>query len=441
MRQLTGRERAINYAGIARGLPGFMARPFAPCRITERHQLRRLQRLVDHAATRVPLYVELYRKAGFQPGDLRTLDDLRHLPTVRKRDLLDAWPEGCLTRGLDLARCLVSKSSGSTGEVLSVVHRADRLAVQGLAMVRMLAMGAAYRPWDRFTYVYTSEYPARGAAGMYPMEWIHTLTPVAVIAARLVETRPAFLACYPSHLRAIAAELGPRRCRDLGLRTISVSSEPSTTQERADLAARFACPVLDEYSTEELTRVAAECRHGHRHLFEDVSLIEILDPEVDRAVMSGERGEITGTYLHNLAMPFIRYRQGDIGRIDGVTRCRCGRTSRILSELEGRRLDAFNLPSGRVLTSGWLLDATYAFLFDVGADIAEFRVTQERRDRVRIELVPGRGFAPTQAEAVERRFRDLVAEPLDVVVAVVPRIERTAGGKHHPIRSMIGDAR
>jgi phenylacetate-CoA ligase len=439
MRQLTARERAINYAGIARGLPGFMARPFAPRPVTERHQLRRLQRLVDHAAAHVPLYAELYRKAGYRTGDLRSLEDLQRLPTVRKRDFLDAWPDGCLARGLDLGRCVVSKSSGSTGEVLSVVHRADRLAVQGLALVRLLAMGAAYRPWDRFTYVYTSEYPARGALGVYPMEWIHTLSPVDVIAARLVASRPAFLACYPSHLRAVAAELGPRRCRELRLRAISVSSEPSTREERRHLAELFGCPVLDEYSTEELTRVAAECRHGSRHLFEDVALTEVLDPDVDRAVEPGERGEIAGTYLHNLAMPFIRYRQGDMGRIDATTRCRCGRKSRILADLEGRRLDAFTLPSGRVLTSGWLLDATYSFLFDVGADIAELRVTQERRDRVRIELVPGAAFAPAQARAVEQRFRDLVAEPVDVIVDVVARIERTAGGKHHPIRCLVDE--
>src|SRR5688572_11448816 len=113
MRQLTARERAVNYAHIARGLPGFMARPFAPRRLTALYQLVLLQRLVRHAATHVPLYRELYRKVGFRAGDLRTLDDLRHLPTVRKRDLLDAGLEGCLTRGLDLARCLVSKSSGS----------------------------------------------------------------------------------------------------------------------------------------------------------------------------------------------------------------------------------------------------------------------------------------------------------------------------------------
>ncbi len=437
MRQLTARERAINYAGIARGLPGFIARPFAPRRLTEAYQLDRLQRLVRHAAVKVPVYAELYRKAGFDPRDLRSLEDLRHVPAVRKRDLRDAWPEGCLARGLDLDRCVVSKSSGSTGEVLSVVHRADRLAVQGLALVRLLAMGAAYRPWDRFTYVYTSEYPARGALGVYPMEWIHTLSPVDVVAARLLASRPAFLACYPSHLRAIAAELGEGRCRALRLRAISVSSEPSTREERAHLAVLFGCPVLDEYSTEELTRVAAECTAGSRHLFEDIALIEVLEPDADRAVEDGARGEITGTYLHNLAMPFIRYRQGDMGRLDASTRCRCGRTSRILADLEGRRLDAFTLPSGRVLTSGWLLDATYSFLFDVGADIAELRVTQERRDRVRIELVTGRTFEASHAQSIERRFRELVAEPIEVVVAVVERIERTAGGKHHPIRCLV----
>ena len=56
---------------------------------------------------------------------------------------------GALARGLDLRRCLLSKSSGSTGQVLTVVHQADRLGIQGLAMNRLLEPYGPYRPWRR----------------------------------------------------------------------------------------------------------------------------------------------------------------------------------------------------------------------------------------------------------------------------------------------------
>src|SRR6185437_4176477 len=146
-----------------------------------------------------------------------------------------------------------------------------------------------------------------------------------------------------------------------------------------------------------------------------------------------------GTYLHNLAMPFIRYRQGDLARFHADP-CPCGRTFRRIADLAGRKLDAFVLPSGRVLTSGFLLDASYSFLLDVGADLAAFRLVQVSRGAVRIEVVPGRRWAPSSRERIRARFAELVAEPIAVDVVEVARIAPTAAGKHQPIVSLVGRA-
>jgi phenylacetate-CoA ligase len=436
VRPFTPRELAINAAKIALHYPAFLRRPFAPREETRAYQLAALRRLVAFAYDAVPLYRDKYRAAGVRPDDLRCLDDLRHFPTVTKAEVVAAYPEGALARGLDLRGCLVSKSSGSTGVVLNVVHRADRLAVQGLALNRLLGLYTRYLPWHRFVYVYTSEYPARSLFGSYPMTLVPTLTPTGEIVNRLYELKPHLLACYPSHLRAIARELGPEGCRRLGLLAVSVSSEPSTQRERDELAAAFGCGVYDEYSTEELTRVAAQCREGTYHLFEDVALVEIVDPTTGAPLPEGGRGEIVGTYLHNYAMPFIRYRQGDLASIGGGA-CRCGRTFRALAELGGRELDQFVLPSGRVLTSGWLLDASYSFLLDVGADIAAFTLVQETPGRVRVEIVPGRRYGPETSAAIEERFRRLAGEPLEVVVELKSELARSAAGKHNPIVSRV----
>lgn len=436
MRSFTARELAINSAHIALQLPAFSWRPFASREFVRAYQLRQLQKLVTFAATFVPLYRDKYRAAGVRPDDLRSLEDLQHFPTVTKAEILAAYPDGVLAPGLDPAGCLVSKSSGSTGVVLEIVHRADRLAIQGLAMNRLLGLYTRYLPWHRFAYIYTSEYPARSLFGAYPMTFIPTLAPMSEIVTTLQRVRPHLLACYPSHLRALARELGPRGSKHLGLLAISVSSEPSTQRERDELGAAFGCGVYDEYSTEELTRVAAQCKDNTYHLFEDVAYVETLDPDSERAVLPGERGEIVGTYLHNFAMPFIRYRQGDLARIV-ETNCSCRRQFRALEDLGGRKLDQFILPSGKVLTSGFLLDATYSFLFDVGADIAAFTLVQETAARVRIEIVPGKRFVETDAAAIAAHFRKLVIEPIDVVVELHAELKRSAAGKHNPIVSFV----
>jgi phenylacetate-CoA ligase len=426
----------LNTLDIARSYRSFRRRPYASRAAIRAYQLGHLQHLVDFAYHNVSLYRDKYDQAGVHPRELRSLDDLAHFPSITKNDVLAAFPDGATARGLDPRRCLFSKSSGSTGQVLTVVHQADRLGIQGLALNRLVELYGPYRPWHRLVYIYTSEYPARSLFGMYPMILIPTLWPTAEILARLRELRPHYLACYPSHLRALAAELGPQGCRELRLKAISVSSELSTQQERDDLAALFGAGVYDEYSTEELTHVAAQCRSNTYHLFEDVAYVEILPPDSDRPLPPGEKGEIVGTYLHNYAMPFIRYRQGDFARLDESS-CACGREFRALRELAGRRLDQFTLPSGRVLTSGWLLDASYSFLLDVQADIAAFTLIQETVNDVLIELVPGTEYTPAMSEAVRAKFLQLVGEAINVRVELVPEVKRSGGGKHHPIVSRV----
>lgn len=194
--------------------------------------------------------------------------------------------------------------------------------------------------------------------------------------------------------------------------------------------------MYDEYSTEELTHVAVQCREKTHHIFEDVVYLEIVSADSGQPLLPGEEGEVVGTYLHNYAMPFIRYRQGDFATLDEFF-CSCGCTFRAIRELGGRKLDQFVLPSGRVLTSGWLLDASYSFLLDVGADIAAFTMIQETVNDVRIEIVPGAGYFASMSEAVRARFLQLVGEPINVRVELVPEIKRSGAGKHHPIVSHV----
>jgi len=436
VRPFTSRELLLNTLYIAFHYLAFQRRPTAGRDSIRAYQLAQLQKLVAFAYDHVPLYHDKYHLAGIHPRDLRTLDDLAHFPTVTKDEVLAAYPDGALARGLDLQRCILSKSSGSTGQVLNVVHQADRVGIQGLALHRLFSLYSPYLPWHRQVYIYTSEYPARSLFGTYPMTFIPTLAPTGQILSRLAQLSPHFLACYPSHLRALAAELGPRGCRKLKLGAISVSSELSTQKERDDLAVLFGCGVYDEYSTEELTHIAAQCRHRTYHLFEDVVYLEIVPPGSDRPLQPGERGEVVGTYLHNYAMPFIRYRQGDLAVLDDSF-CSCGCTFRAIRELSGRQLDQFILPGGRVLTSGWLLDASYSFLLDVGADIAAFTLIQDTVNDVRIDIVPGKAYLPSMTEAIQARFLQLVGEPIDVRVELVSQIERSGGGKHHPIVSHV----
>jgi phenylacetate-CoA ligase len=76
--------------------------------------------------------------------------------------------------------------------------------------------------------------------------------------------------------------------------------------------------------------MAWECRHsGDLHTCDDGVLIEVL---VDgRPAEPGERGEVVVTNLHAYAMPFIRYRIGDVATREAP--CGCGAPFAAIGEI------------------------------------------------------------------------------------------------------------
>ena len=62
----------------------------------EEIQTRLLRDLVDRAFRNSPFYRDLYRKAGVNPEDIRTLSDTKYLPFVDKYILQEAYPNGHL---------------------------------------------------------------------------------------------------------------------------------------------------------------------------------------------------------------------------------------------------------------------------------------------------------------------------------------------------------
>lgn len=310
------------------------------------------------------------------------------------------------------------------------------MGIQGLAMLRMFNMGLRYLPWHKMAYVYTSTFPISSVMGLYSWYFISTLNDIEDTISKLEQLQPDLLLCYPSHLKEIAHSLSARVIERIRPKAIWVGSEMSTPDERGYLADRFGCPVYDEYATEELTLVAAQCKEKRYHLFEDISYVEIIGSEDGQPVRPNVQGEVVGTYLHNFIMPFIRYRQDDYATLGDET-CPCGRTFRTLNAIIGRKNDSFLLPSGRVLSSGYLLDAAYSLLLDLKADIADFCMVQERKDYILLEVIPGERLSYETEEKIRTHLERLIGEPVILEVKQVRKLYRTEAGKRNPIISKV----
>jgi phenylacetate-CoA ligase len=152
------------------------------------------------------------------------------------------------------------------------------------------------------------------------------------------------LVATPSYALAIAGAI-----RDaggdpaaLGLRFGLFGGEPWGERMRAELESALGLAAVSFYGLSELCGpgVAAEClvaRDG-LHVQEDHFLVEVVDPDSGQPLPPGAEGELVFTTLIKEALPLIRYRTGDIGRLTPDP-CACGRTGRRLHGLRGRHDD------------------------------------------------------------------------------------------------------
>jgi phenylacetate-CoA ligase len=429
MRDLSWREMLGLAAGLL-SIQRFLKRtPFLSPEEMRAWQFARLQALVAQAYDKVPFYRRLYDSASFHPEDLKDWEDFLRVPVVTKDQVIANFPEGMLARGYRLEDLTVSRSSGSSGKVLDIAYDPRAMTTYILAGLRLYRMGFPYRPWHRQVYIYTSPYPLDSLFGAYPLHFLSTLTPPEEILKALGTLRPDLLICYPSHLKQLTQLATPEQRAKIRLRAISVNSEMSAQAERDELSSFWGCPVLDEYSSEELTRIAAQCLRRTYHVFEDVNYLEVLD-EAGRPTT--EMGTLVGTNLHNFAMPMIRYQQNDLGRIEAPG-CACGWAFRRLTHLEGRRNDSFVLPSGKVLSSGFLLDATYEFLLAYRAAVRDFCLIQESPAGVVLRVIPGSGWSDEVAGKISRRFAEFLEPGVSFHIQPVAECEKTRTGKRNPI--------
>jgi phenylacetate-CoA ligase len=165
---------------------------------------------------------------------------------------------------------------------------------------------------------------------------------------------------------------------------------------------------------------------------EDI-VVEIVDA-AGHPQPAGVAGEVVVTHLRTPGFPFIRYRTGDVAVLDPEC-CPCGRGLPVLREVQGRTTDFLVSADGGQVHA---LALIYV-LRDIDG-IRQFRIVQEARDLVRVELVRDAGFDDGRLPEIERVFRRRLGEALRVEFAFVEDIPVAGSGKHRYVVNRIGAA-
>jgi phenylacetate-CoA ligase len=294
------------------------------------------------------------------------------------------------------------------------VEFGDRMVtINGKPIVPMTQIGPPY--WRHnlaFNQLYVSAYHLSD-------------TNLPAIVERMAEFRPRVIVAYTSAAHRIARFINDQgwngRVRP---RAILVSSETVFDWQREDMERAFACKVFNGYSLGEPVCFVTECPEGSMHVSPEYGVIELVE--------SDDGHEIVATGLINDAMPFLRYRTGDLAEPGDGAPCRCGRGLPTIGAILGRVDDMVVNPEG--VTVG---PAALSLAFQAVPNLREAQIVQDGTDRIKLSLAvtPAYGAADEQFLLAELRKRLGLRLVIDLVY--VDAVPRTSGGKQRLVVSSL----
>jgi phenylacetate-CoA ligase len=310
-------------------------------------QLERLESTLSRVYMNVPFYKKKFDEIGFNPDDLRSLDDLRKLPFTTKKDLRDNYPYGLFAVPLrEVVR--VHASSGTTGMATVVGYSHNDIKTWSNLVARILAAGGITKDdviqisfnYGLFTGAFGLHYGAeRLGASVIPISSGNTRRQIQIMQ----DFKTTALVGTPSYAMLIAdtmMELGINR-NSLSLKYGLFGAEPWSEAMRRELENKLKIIATDNYGLSEVMGpgVAGECleRNG-LHIAEDHFLVELINPDTLEPVKPGEAGELVITTLTKEAFPVVRYRTRDLTRLIPEP-CPCGRTMTRMTRIFGRTDD------------------------------------------------------------------------------------------------------
>jgi phenylacetate-CoA ligase len=378
-------------------------------------QTGRLRSILNHALTQVPAY----RRLGIETSDVdaNPFAALKRFPLLDRTAVQQGFADFC-DDDIDPRECYITRTSGTTGMPLKVIHHINhlihymalalrRLDLYGLPQARRILLPCQVWLEDWFEYVS----PGRGYSKIAEFGTPEGDQERRATMARLAcEFEPDVVFARPTHLLEFV-KLLDEQMREVRPRIVVSFSEWLSPASRQKLSQHFGSPVCDLYGLQETNTIAAECPAGKHHIECERLWVEIVD-RTGRALPEGEPGEIVVTNLINTAMPFIRYRTGDIGML-ATEPCGCPQPHKLMELVAGRDPGVIRLADGDlvdVFRLTWIIRAL---------PVERFQVVQTSNAQVNVLIRPARLLGADLLASLRRDLEAVLRDRISVSVQPV----------------------
>jgi phenylacetate-CoA ligase len=403
-----------------------------PLETLQARQSERLARILKYAGTHSPYYQMLFRQHGFDPDHFQ-MAEFHKLPLLTKA-IIRTSTEQMLSPEFPRSSLLEHRTGGSTGVALKVCFdpdwinprtadslRADQWAgcLHGMKIASLWGNPPLPKTWkqrvramliDRFIFLDTLDFNDQ-SVGEFIDRWRRG--------------KPEILFGHSHSLYMLARYVIDHDIRDLRPRGIISTSMMLLANEREVIEKAFGAKVFDQYGSEEVALIAAECeRHEGLHLNIEHVYVEFLRPD-GSTVAPGEEGAIVITDLFNRGMPMIRYQIGDMG-VPTDRRCSCGRGLPLMERVTGRTADYLKRRDGSMVAGVSLVERTLTAI----PGLEQMQVVQRSIDEIVLNVVRAPDFTPATEKALLAEFRSVFGPGIEIRPHYVEHIPQEHSGKY-----------
>lgn len=312
------------------------------------YQFSRLQNLLAYLSGNSTFYCTLFKKHRINTEDIKSLEDMQHIPVTTKEDLQLKNEEFiCVDKEKIIDYITTSGTLGDPVTLAMTDQDLERLAYNEAISfacadgsykdIYQLALAIDKRFMAGLAYFLGARKLGAGVirvgGGIPELQWdtVQRISPTTIVAVpsfilKLIEYAEQHDIDYRNSSLKKAICIGePLRNPDFSLSTVGMK-----ITEKWDLK------LFSTYASTEMATAFTECKQGkggHHH--PELIIVEFLD-ENDMAVDENDAGEVTITTLGVEGMPLLRYKTGDVC-YHYMDACSCGRQSMRLGPVIGRK--------------------------------------------------------------------------------------------------------
>ncbi len=320
----------------------------APAEEQRTYQYQALQQLLQYLSANSPFYKKLFKEHNIDINNIRSLDDMHYLPTTSKSDMQEHnWEFLCVPETNIKEYTATSGTMGKPVTIALTDKDLDRLAYNEqqsflcadgrpediyqlmLTLDRQFMAGIAYYQGIRKLGAAL----VRTGPGLPQLQW----DTIFRLQSNSIVTVPSFMLklIEYAHEHQVDLKKTPvKKAICIGESIRTADFELNTLGQK--IHNEWPLHMYNTYASTEMQTAFTECNAGvGGHEQPDLVIMEVLDDH-GKPLPPNQFGEVTITTLGVEGMPLLRYRTGDICCYY-ETKCYCGRTSRRLSPVLGRK--------------------------------------------------------------------------------------------------------